>query len=285
MSDLIDKLFASRGKAAKSVLAGLPGVRIPAGREGVLQAGNAEARIVEEDDWLYVVASIKKPPDPAEAMRRNGELPGNQRFARQKQGVRLIADTQVDGAAHLPDTFAEFRAGLGSVASGRAAKWKRPSPVAEEPPAAEEPPVEGDTVDALLSQLGWGDDRVVRLANEWELRPRHGGRPFPVRLEVAAGNLRIHQTVLTVDRPSRPAVADAALRLNGQVRFARYVLADDRLVAESLLHAGLWHPRWIAEAANAVAVACRHARPLELLTRGEEVRMWYCRLFRLPVPL
>jgi hypothetical protein len=270
MNDLLDRLLARGGKSLRPDLDGKLGVEMFDEYTGRLSAGGVEARVtIEQEDWIHLAAPAREPPEPTEAMRRNHALPGNLRFAQVHQAMWLLADTQVDGAAHLGATLGEFKEGLAS-ALGREVP-------AGEAVAAETAKAQ---VEAAVARLNWDEDRLAKRGEGWEFRVRTGGEVQAVAaVPGKRADLCFSAAILAVEPLNREVVAGAALQLNGELRLARYALAGDELVAEARLHAGVLGPAWLAAAARAVAVAARHARPLRLLAECPCVREWYGRIF------
>ncbi len=92
--------------------------------------------------------------------------------------------------------------------------------------------------------------------------------------------LRLSRVVLhempAAGTPAAQAVADRAVRINGQLRLARLAVDDGRLVAEARLGPWLIQPGWLATTACAVAVAARYAAPfLRLLAEQPAVADTY----------
>jgi hypothetical protein len=184
----------------------------------------------------------------------------------------LLADTQVDGVAHLGATLREFKEGL-ACALGRETP-------AEDAVAAETAQAQ---VEAAIARLNWGEDRLAKRDKGWEFRVRIRGETQAVGAVAGKrADLRFFVPLLAVEPGNREVLAGAALQLNAELRLARYALAGDELLAEARLHAGILGPAWLAAAARAVAVAARHARRLRLLAECPHVREWYGRIFPLP---
>ena len=266
MSDWLNDLLRNRDKPRQATMFNGTGVEMIDSHAGRLRSRGIEAEVrLEPGDWIRVSSPLNDPPQAIEAMQINHTLPGSLRFAQTNGALELTADTQLDGQAHLVGTFKELKGGLAWPKKGRAGKQDS---------------IEEDRIEAVLQKLGWDLDRIVRLDHDWELRPRIHGEPIPVRLQPAGSHVRLYRVVLANLKPeSRQTVAEEALRLNGQLRFARYAYVEEQLVAEVFLHAGIIDPRWIAAAAHAVAIAGRHASRLRLLIENEQLRRWYGRVF------
>ncbi|MGA2034641.1 MAG: YbjN domain-containing protein [Thermoguttaceae bacterium] len=271
MNQVLERLLARDGKIGQPSLNGQLGVTMLDGYEGRLSAADLEARVtIELEDWVHVAAGVTRPPEAIDALRRNYALPGNLRFARTAGGVRLLADTQLDGFAHLAATFAELKTGLVRAVGG-------PEKASKQRPDAAPP---DGALAAALARLGWDEERLLKRDDGWELRVRSDGRWHSVVVVPGKeGDLHCYVPILTVNAADAETLAVVALQLNNQLRFARYALADDELLAESRLHGGLFSPNWIQTAARAVAVAASHARRLRLLAECPEVRAWCERVF------
>ena len=139
--------------------------------------------------------------------------------------------------------------------------------------AQPQPSIDPQAVETALHRLPWEDDAVVQLENGWELRPRIAGQPTPVRMTVAAAELRFRRVVLSRPAAARlEVIAAEALRINAGIKHARLAWTGTQLVAESCLHAGQVHARWLQYAAQAVVAASMRASvPLELLAANDEL--------------
>jgi hypothetical protein len=275
MNQVLKRLLARDGKVGQpsldGELNGELGVKMLDGYEGRLSAGDLEVRLtVEQEDWVHVATAVIRPLAPVDAVRWNYALPGNLRFAQTAVGMRLLADTQLDGFAHLKATFAEMKTGLARAIGDREGASKRPLDAAE---------FDG-TLEAAVAQLGWDEERLLKRDDGWEFRVRSEGRWHAVAVVPGKeGDVHCYTPILTVDAADAETLAVAALQLNSHLRFARYALAGDELLAESRLHGGLLGPHWLQSAARAVAVAASHARRLRLLAECPEVRAWYAKIF------
>ena len=104
----------------------------------------------------------------------------------------------------------------------------------------------------------------------------------PVQIAIEGRLLRFSRTAVAElpEGASALAVADQALRFNGQLRQARLALAGSRLVVESRLHDGQLKPAWMARASHAVACGWQYVRPpLCILTEQEDVAASYAAMF------
>lgn len=266
---------------ARSV-AGLDGFD---GFQGRLKCGRALAIMrIESGDWIRVHLHLGPPPlPPLEALAAGALLPGNVRFAFSGGASYLVGDSRLDGMDHLPASLGEIRRALSR--KGRVPSSGRGSPSGPGPhwtgPVWDGPAIDEGKVQAILDDLPFGEGAVVRLEDGWELRPRLGGEPQPLRATIDGGGLRLHRA-LPWDRPEGPAaeaVALEALRINGDLRLARLALGDDGLVVETRLHAGLLDAQWVAFATRAVCHAYRHALlPLGVLHADPRVAAAYLRL-------
>jgi hypothetical protein len=270
MNRILERLLGANGKAGQSPLSGKLGVKMLDGHEGRWSTGGLEARVfIEPDDWIHVEGAVTRPPEPIQALRRGHTLPGNVRFAITASTTSLFADTRLDGFAHLPATFAELKAGLARAVTNRESAPKRVGDAGALAKALE----------TVLTQLGWDEERLRKRDDGWELRVRTEGRWHAVTVAAAEGDVRCCIPLFTVNPAHAEPLAMAALQLNAQVRFARYALDGEELLAESRLHAGLLSAQWVQSTARAVAVAASHGRRLRLLAECDEVRQWYTRVF------
>ena len=201
------------------------------------------------------------------------QLPGNLRFAYGLRGSELIADTQINGAAHLPRTLEWLRAGI-----CQALHAQTPALCVEHPDS-----VAVQDVAEALAQMPWAADGVVTQEDNWELRPRLRGEVVPVRLVREPSAVRISRRVVPLPDPATSAawaVAHQALRFNDQLWHARLAACGGQLVAETRLHGGLIAPGWLSQAAYAVAEAERHASAaLRILATEPQVADTYQTLF------
>lgn len=248
-------------------LANLKDVHFTGGYKGVLTLGEAVAELrLGVDGDIDIRADAKMSPSAVDALQSMGQLPGNLRYIRDQAGMALLADTQIDGEAHLPETFLSIRSGMIRELQGDTAA--DPDPL--------QPPVERETVQEALAGLPWDDDGVVEQEDRWELRPRLRGDAVPVRMTIDPEGLRLSRVVLhempAAGTPAELAVADQAVRINARLRLARLAVSDGRLVAETRLGPWLIQPGWLATTACAVAVAARYAAPfLRLLAEQPAV--------------
>jgi hypothetical protein len=244
----------------------------------------AEVRF-EPRQWIRIAILADDPPVPDDALRINHWLPGNLRYAGSGRHLTLVADTQLDGIAHLPASLAEIRLGLSDAIGGggrpelQSADDTRPASAPGEPARRR--------LEAELNRLPFGAQCLVRRDSPdgiaaWEIRPRIEGAAVPVLLDHTADGVRLYRALVAKVSPGRrPAVVDQALRLNVQLRLCRLAWCGDELVAEALLHAGLTDACWLGSTAQAVAVASTRAMDvLDVLSQHEEVAAsWYTAVF------
>jgi hypothetical protein len=254
-------------------LSKLDGLYFTGGHKGLIALGETDAELILEPDGSLRIRAAAALPRPLEALRAARNFPGNLRYLRDRSGGALVADTRIDGVAHLPHTFRALR---------EAILRTRHVPLAAAATAA--PPIERQAVEQALTRLPWAEDGLVEQETGWELRPRFRGDPLPVQMTLDADGLRLSRVVL-FELPgsgtaSAAAVADCALRLNGSLRHARLAVSEDRLLAEARLDSQLVQPDWLATTACAVAVAARHAStPLRLLATQQAAAESYFRMF------
>lgn len=258
---------------AGRVLSQIAGVCFAGGHQALFDLGTAVAEIdLSADGSLRLRADAPGPADDWAALHASGLLPGNLRFARDSHGRSIVADTQINGAAHLPRTLHWLRAGLVQALDPDA------------PPTAEEAAaIDRGQLGQALGQLSWAAEGVVEQDDGWELRPRIRGDVVPVRLTLENGFLEFTRRVLPLpaaDGPASAAVADQAVRFNDQLRHARLAACGGHIVAETRLHSGLVEPGWLAQAACAVAHASRFAAPpLRILASQPLVAETYFEVF------
>jgi hypothetical protein len=257
------------------------GLSMKSEHRGTLAAGQVLAEVrIEPPQWLRIDAVLDTPPEPWDALRLNHWLPGNLRYVLAAGRMGLVAETMIDGVTHLAESLGEIRRGLRSAAP-------RADGQLTGPPATkrhDNRTVDRQALGSALKRLPLGEHSLVEregtseAGSLWEIRPRVAGEPVAVLIEWLGGCARLYRTVLTGPTPSAP-VADQALRLNGRFRLCRLATAGEDLVVETLLHAGLIEPSWLAAAAQAVATASRHSQEkLEALVRHEQAAQWYAAL-------
>ncbi len=260
------------------------GVMYFGGHQGMISLGDDAGELdVGVDGSIRLRADVALPARPLEVLRATHQMPGNLRYARDRQGGTLLADTRIDGAAHLPQTLGVLRSAMLRTLNSR-------------PDAAAEfgwDPVEHGAVREALAGLPWAGDGVVERDDGWELRPRLRGDAVPVRMRIEPGGLRLKRVVLGQlpggQTAASAAVADQTVRINACLRHARLAVADGQLIAETRLEPWLIQPDWLATAASAVAVAARHAATtLRLLAEQPAVAdtyiMMFCSTVEQPTP-
>jgi hypothetical protein len=181
----------------------------------------------------------------------------------------LVADTLVDGHAHLPASFRQLKTGVSLALGGD------PKPLVGKPLVREQ-------VLAAIVDVKWPDESVIELASGWELRPRVRGSATAVQVTIEKAELRIFREMAAQLRneATRNSVCEQALRFNTQLRHARLAVRDGKLFAESRLHAEQLTATWIETAARAVAVACRHTEDiLCVLADDADLSGTYAELF------
>jgi hypothetical protein len=267
----LERLMLQRGEQSATALAQVRGLKLKDAHRGVLACGESKAEVhLEPGDSIRVRLAVDEPPSPLAALAATHDLPGNVRYAAVRQGMALMADTALDGHAHLERTFLEIVSGL-QQAGGKTGKKRRDTE-----------PVDPDSARQAIAELKWGDEAAVQRPDGWELRPRFQGEALPVQAALDAGRLRLWRVVVPhlPQAPAADAVAGQALRFNAQVRLARLALYEGQFVAETCLHLGLTTPCWLATAAQAVAAAAQHTQPtLRLLAEDTLVAAQYAAMF------
>jgi hypothetical protein len=261
------------GADASRVLSRIAGVGFAGGHEALFDLGPAVAEMnLAADGSLRLRAEVASPAHELDALSAGGLLPGNVRFARDRRGWSVVADTQINGAAHLPRTLQWIRAGM-----CRALDAEPPAPTEDSAT------IERGDLERALAQLPWAGEGVVEQDYGWELRPRVQGEVVPVRMTLDRAEVCVTRVVLAwppARSPASTAVADQAVRFNNQLCHARLAARDGSLVAEARLHGGLVEPAWLGQAAYAVAQAARHAAtPLRILAEQPLVAQTYLAVF------
>ncbi len=251
------------------------GVLYFGGHQGLISLDDETADLlVDVDGSIRVRADVTLPARLVEVLRATHRMPGNLRFARDRRGGALVADTRIDGAAHLPQTLERLRGAMTrTLHSGADAAVDLAAG-----------PIEYDAVREALAGVSWAGDGVVEQDDGWELRPRLRGDAVPVRMMIQPEGVRFHRVVLHQlpgnETASLAAVAEQTLRINACLRHARLAVAEGQLVAEAILDPWVIQPDWLATAAYAVAVAARHATTtLRLLVEQSAVVETYIMVF------
>jgi hypothetical protein len=248
-------------QSVHAALAKVRGLVMDTPFSGSLRFGNRKASLrLETEDNLHVAWQLRSPMTPDVCpLSVNHLLAGNARIAIGRRGPLILADTQVNGQAHLPSTLAHIQASLRCAAD--VTSGKQPAP----PTAGRSTSISAAQLETLVAELGWEQDAVVRLADGWDLRPRLHHDVVPVSMAPLGTGLRLSRVVLT-NAPEQPgdrrsAVLDHAVRTNARLRGARLAMCDGNIVAETCLHTDQLHGKWLRDAVYAVATAAHVARP------------------------
>lgn len=274
------ELFGHKRHDPRVALAKVQGLQLHGGHAGALVFGRQSAH-VELDPCGDIRVTWASPPPlaPPMALAASHRLPGNLRYATDKERPALVADAQMDGELHLARTFQLIRRGF--QAASRASRAMVDDSADR---SAQDEPATLPGAQRVLDQLDWPREAVVAQETGWELRPRIRGEAVPVQVRLDDRDLHLSRPVLrrlpTEQRYGKVAVADQALRFNFELRHARLALAGDTVVAEARLHGGLMQPHWLATAAYAVAVAGQYCEPaIRLLAEDAELAESYCAMF------
>jgi hypothetical protein len=251
------------------------GVDFSGGYRGTVALGGAVAELeLAADSGIRIRADFPLPLSPANALEATSTFPGNLRFARDRGCGELVADTLVDGEAHLPHTLGAIRGAITRALKGEIGPEDDLSAL----------PADRDVVRKALTDLPWAKDGVVEQDNSWELRPRLRGEAVPVAMALVSGGLCLSRTVLhclpEASTTAARAVSDQAVRINARLRHARLAVRNGRLIAEARLGPGQVRSDWLDSTARAVAVTARHAvTPLRLLASQAAVANTYVAIF------
>ena len=260
---------------AGRALAKIAGVNFAGGHRGTVALGKAVARLtLGVNGGIRIRADAVLPSSPVDALGATSQFPGNLRYTRDRWGGALVADTQVDGEAHLPHTFGSIREAMMCALQRKVHTEHVPSPGA----------VDREVLQVALAGLSWAGDGVVEQEEGWELRPRLRGKVVPVAMTIEPEGLRLARTVLhqlpEAGTAEALAVADQAVQINARLRHARLAVSNGRLVAEARLDPRLIQSGWLETTACAVAVAARHATtPLRLLAEQPAIADTYIMMF------
>ncbi len=184
-----ERWLARQTSRLDEALRSIRGLTMKDEQAGTLAAGSLLADLrIEPHQWIRVDAVLESPPGPWDALRVNHWLPGNLRYAHAAGRMALVAETMIDGVAHLAESLGEIRQGLRSAArSGH-------GPMAG-PPAAmrqDDLAVDRQALASALERLPFGEQGLVEregtseAGSAWEIRPRVAGEPVAVLLEYLA---------------------------------------------------------------------------------------------------
>lgn len=246
-----------RYQVVREALHEIPKITWLSAHQGVLQLEAAQADVqFEQGDWLAIRLPWDQIPAPLEALREHGQWHGNARHALAAGRRVLLAETQLDGVAHLPQTIDEIAAAMSRNLPEEANKPVDKGPI--------------DLSDAVAG-LPYAADDVVRLDKGFEFRIRVHGELTPVRVISEADSVRIERVVLDEmpQGPAAEAIALETLRINAALRSARLSIVGRQLVAGTRLHRGQLTSSWLQKGAEAVAVAAHYAQtPITMLARN-----------------
>ncbi len=260
---------------AGQALAKVAGVNFAGGHRGTVRLGKADAQLtLGANGGISIRTDIALPSSLVTALGATSQFPGNLRYTKNRLGGALVADTQVDGEAHLPHTFGSIRQAMMHALQRKAHAKHVPSAHA----------VDREVLQVALAELPWAEDGVVEQEDGWELRPRLRGKVVPVTMTIEPEGLRLSRTVLQqmpeAGTAEAQAAADQAVRINARLRYARLAVSSGQLVAEARLDSRLIQSGWIESTACAVAVAARHATtPLRLLAEQPAIANTYITTF------
>jgi hypothetical protein len=253
-----------------SVLDNVPGLKPESGNKWRWATVQHSAQVVAEPDGaIRVSLDVTEPPPATVAAEINSRLPSNLRFAARASRSLLLADTLVDGHAHLPITLEKLIAGITVAVGG-------------DPATCPAEPLAPEQVSAAMKDADWLDETVIELADGWEFRPRVRGCAIPVNASIDKTELRVFRPVVTElgASVSFDSLCAQALRFNGQLKHARLAMSNGTLFAEARLHSEQLTPQWLETAAWAVAVAHWRTRDiLAVLNDSKEIADWYAESF------
>ncbi|NUQ63743.1 MAG: hypothetical protein HUU20_14795 [Pirellulales bacterium] len=253
---------AARGDHLRKLLHQAAGISLDTDHEGEWEtAGGTAAVRLEPCDRIGVWLPMAGRPRFEDVLEITHSLPGNLRYAVVAGQLGLLADTRLDGEAHLGATLKWIDAGLGRASGKTAAEGRATEPL------------DRDRAKRSLADAAGAEEELIDYRGGWEFGRRVCGEPVTLRAAVEDAELRVFREIL----PAIPAATAGpvhwqTLHYNGRLRHARLALDGPALVAETRLHAGLLRAEWVAMALDAVAVAVRHVLlPLRILSEQEEV--------------
>lgn len=227
--------------------------------------------LLEPDDVIRLTARATCSGAARVLLERSGEASGNVRFCRTGSSVlRLLAETRVDGVAHLPASLRRIGDSFAQLLDG--------AQVGEPEPSGDE----RERLRAAVAEAGWSEEEVVDTPEGHELHVPQGGARTMVQAIAEHGTVLVRRTLLP-DLPegtAGEAAAHQALADNERIRGCRLAVAHGALVVEARLCADQLDGEWLAFTVRAVAAAAQHVGPvLTLLAREPAVAAEYAGLF------
>jgi hypothetical protein len=262
-----------RASQVRAVLAAA-GVKLTGPSTGRMMHGDLAADVLlEQDDLIRITAPAPQVGEAREMLERCVPAAGNVRFSAPiSAGPCLIADTRVDGVAHLPGSLRRIGASFAQVLGG---------PLASESDTSEVPPLR-ERLRAAVAEAGWSGEGAVDTQEGHELHVTQGGARTTVQVTAGPGSVVVRRTLLD-ELPAGDAgraTAHQALACNAQLRGCRLAVTGGALVVEARLCADQIVGEWLAFTVRAVAAAAQHAGPvLALLAREPAVAAAYADMF------
>jgi hypothetical protein len=261
---------AARVAAVRSALTNA-GIELTGPHAGRVAVGDQFADVQLEPDDVILLRVPAPGDEPRALLERSAVAAGNIRFAAiPRRAGQLLADTRVNGVAHLPRSLRGICRGLAVAAAGRDAE-------PEEAGAAAEVALRD-----AVAEAGWPREDAVEIPGGYELHLPIEGIRTAVSVTAEGASVRVQRTVVgrLPAGSAGSAVAHQSLMFNGRLRHCRLALSDGRLCVECRLHAGQLTGEWVSHAVRAVASAARVVSPeLELLCREPAVADEYAAMF------
>lgn len=258
-------------------------VRAALAAAGVKLTGPSTGRIVHDDlaadvllgpdDLIRITAPAPQVGHARDLLERCGPAAGNVRFSAPiSGGPCLIADTRVDGVAHLPGSLRRIGASFAQVLGGA---------LVGESDTSEVQPLR-ERLRAAVAEAGWTGDSEVDTPEGHELHVTQGGARTTVQVTAEPGSAVVRRTLLAElpEGDAGRATAHQALACNAQLRGCRLAVIGGALVVEARLCLDQLDGEWLAFTVRAVAAAAQHVGPmLALLAREPAVAAAYADMF------
>jgi hypothetical protein len=262
-----------RSLQVQAALAAAGVERTGPGAGRMVHAGIVADVLLEPDDVIRLAVAAPNVGDAREWLERCVPASGNVRFSSpHPAALDLVAETRVNGVAHLPEGLRRIGAAFAQVLGG--------THVAEHAPPQDE--LVRERLRAAVGEAGWNGDSVVDTPDGQELHVTLGGARTTVQVTADCGAARVRRTLLAElpEGDAGRAAAHQALADNARLRGCRLAVAGGTLVVEARLCADQLDGEWLAFTVRAVAAAAQHVGPvLTLLAREPAVAAAYADMF------
>jgi hypothetical protein len=241
------------------------GIELSGPHTGRFTTGDFSAEVLlEPGDVIRLSCAAAIAEAPRILLERCAGMPGNVRFATAaNHGRQLLADTRVNGVAHLPESLRRIRVGFAQALALQAI----------DPPEAIPATSTSDALREAIRDAGWPKEDAVEAPDGYELHVLLEGTRSTVRVTAGPGSALAQRTLLhqLPDGEAGRAVAHQALACNARLRGCRLALASGRLRVESQLHEAQLDGEWLSFTVRAVASVARSLEPVLQLLAQEPV--------------